>query len=495
MVNSKAGIKYDVVVVGAGNASLTTAMSASQSGAKVLVLEKAPHSLRGGNSRFSGGLFRFAYESLEDLKPLRPDVIPNDWERVEVEPYASERYLDDIMTTSQGQSSVELLRVLTQKSYDTMTWMTDLGVEWDWTALWSDKSKGSLRFNPGTVLEAKNKGVGLMAYLFRAVENSGIEISYQAKMTGLIQDQQGGVCGVRVQTPNGREDVLTKAVVLASGGFEANAEMRARYLGTGWDQVKVRGTRYNTGETLRMALEIGARPVGHWQGCHATPIDGDAPAMGDLSLTDRTNRLSYPYSIMINSLGQRFVDEGEDLGGLTYAKTGRAILGQPGAIAYQIFDAKTIHLLEERYSTGTPVVSETIAGLAEGLGLPVAEVIRTIDAYNTAVQPGNFDSTKKDGKCTVGLDPAKSNWATLLDSPPYTSYPVSCGITFTYGGVQIDSDARVIDTEDNPIPGLFATGEITGDFFYHNYPGGSGLMRGAVFGRIAGTNAAELANT
>lgn len=495
MVNSKAGIKYDVVIVGAGNASLTTAMSASQSGAKVLVLEKAPHSLRGGNSRFSGGLFRFAYESLEDLKPLRPDVIPNDWERVEVEPYASERYLDDIMTTSQGQSSVELLRVLTQKSYDTMTWMTDLGVEWDWTALWSDKSKGSLRFNPGTVLEAKNKGVGLMAYLFRAVENSGIEISYQAKMTGLIQDQQGGVCGVRVQTPNGREDVLTKAVVLASGGFEANAEMRARYLGTGWDQVKVRGTRYNTGETLRMALEIGARPVGHWQGCHATPIDGDAPAMGDLSLTDRTNRLSYPYSIMINSLGQRFVDEGEDLGGLTYAKTGRAILGQPGAIAYQIFDAKTIHLLEERYSTGTPVVSETIAGLAEGLGLPVAEVIRTIDAYNTAVQPGNFDSTKKDGKCTVGLDPAKSNWATLLDSPPYTSYPVSCGITFTYGGVQIDSDARVIDTEDNPIPGLFATGEITGDFFYHNYPGGSGLMRGAVFGRIAGTNAAELANT
>lgn len=495
MVNSKAGIKYDVVIVGAGNASLTTAMSASQSGAKVLVLEKAPHSLRGGNSRFSGGLFRFAYESLEDLKPLRPDVIPNDWERVEVEPYASERYLDDIMTTSQGQSSVELLQVLTQKSYDTMTWMTDLGVEWDWTALWSDKSKESLRFNPGTVLEAKNKGVGLMAYLFRAVENSGIEISYQAKMTGLIQDQHGGVCGVRVQTPNGREDVLTKAVVLASGGFEANAEMRARYLGTGWDQVKVRGTRYNTGETLRMALEIGARPVGHWQGCHATPIDGDAPAMGDLRLTDRTNRLSYPYSIMINSLGQRFVDEGEDLGGLTYAKTGRAILGQPGAIAYQIFDAKTIHLLEERYSTGTPVVSETIAGLAEGLGLPVAEVVRTIDAYNTAVQPGDFDSTKRDGKCTAGLDPAKSNWATLMDSPPYTSYPVSCGITFTYGGVQIDSDARVIDTEDNPIPGLFATGEITGDFFYHNYPGGSGLMRGAVFGRIAGTSAAALAKT
>ena len=418
---------------------------------------------------------------------------PNDWERVEAEPYAPDRYLGDIMRTSRGQSSAELLQVLTQQSYPTMTWMTGLGVEWDWTVLWSVQSEESLRFNPGTVLETKNKGVGLMAYLFRAVEDAGIDVSYQSKMTGLLQDRQGRVSGVRVRTPEGVEDAPAGAVVLASGGFEANAEMRARYLGVGWDQVKVRGTRFNTGETLRMALDFGARPVGHWQGCHATPIDGDAPAMGDLRLTDRTNRLSYPYSIMVNVLGLRFVDEGEDLGGLTYAKMGRAILDQPGALAYQIFDSKTVHLLEERYSTGTPVVSDTIEELARGLSLPVDQVVRTVAEYNAAVQPGAFDSSKKDSKRTAGLAPPKSNWALTVDAPPYTAYPVSCGITFTFGGVQIDTDARVIDTEDNPMPGLFATGEITGDFFYHNYPGGSGLMRGAVFGRIAGANAAALA--
>ena len=490
--STRSGNRYDVIVVGAGNAALTAALSARQVGARVLVLEKAPKSLRGGNSRFSGGLFRFAYESIEDIKPLRPDVAPSDWERVEAETYTPDRYLGDLVRTSRGQSSGELLHVLTHQSHPTMVWMTGFGIEWDWTPLWSVHSDESLRFSPGTVLEVKNKGVGLIAYLFRAVEGAGIDVSYQAKVTGLLQDSRGRVGGVRVRTPDGSDEVPANAVVLASGGFEANAEMRARYLGQGWDQVKVRGTRYNTGETLRMALDIGAKPVGHWQGCHATPIDGDAPAVGDLRLTDRTNRLSYPYSIMVNALGRRFVDEGEDLGGLTYAKTGQAILDQPGAIAYQIFDKKTVHLLEERYSTGTPTVANSIEDLARKLSLSPDELVHTVERYNAAVRPGTFDPSSKDGKTTVGLEPPKSNWALTIDAPPYTVYPVACGITFTYGGVQIDTESRVIDTEDNPVPGLFATGEITGDFFYHNYPGGSGLMRGAVFGRIAGANAAAM---
>ena len=269
--------------------------------------------------------------------------------------------------------------------------------------------------------------------------------------------------------------------------------MRARYLGPGWDQVKVRGTRFNTGETLLMALDVGAKPVGHWQGCHATPIDGNAAPVGDLRLTDKTNRLSYPYSIMVNSLGKRFVDEGEDLGAYTYAKTGRAILAQPGAIAYQVFDRRTVHLLEERYSTGTPVVGNTIQDIALKLGLPVSDLMGTVEEFNAAVQAGEFDPAVKDGKRTLGVDPPKSNWALPLDSPPFTVYSAACGITFTFGGIQIDTEARVIDTEDNPISGLYATGEITGDFFYHNYPGGTGLVRGAVFGRIAGANAAAQA--
>ena len=490
MASRNTNTKYDVVVVGAGNAALTAALSARQEGARVLALEKAPRAERGGNSRFSGGLFRFAYEGIEDIKPLRPDVPAEQWERVDAGQYGPDRYFEDSMRVSQGEADRDLAGTLTRQSHPTMMWMTELGVAWDWTRLWSTISDQGLEFNPGAVLEAKNKGVGLVHYLFTAAENAGVDVSYQSKMIGFVQDGTGRVVGVRVRTPAGTEDARAPAVVLASGGFEANAEMRARYLGAGWDRVKVRGSRFNTGETLRMALDIGARPVGHWQGCHATPIDGDAPAMGDLRLTDRTNRLSYPYSILVNSLGRRFIDEGENLGGLTYAKTGRTILSQPGAVAYQLFDQKTVHLLEERYSTGNPVVSETIEEAGRRLGLPVDILRRTVDEFNAAVQPGDFNPTAKDGKRTVGVEPPKSNWALPIDSPPYTVYPVACGITFTYGGIQIDTEARVIDTEDNPIPGLYSTGEITGDFFYHNYPGGAGLMRGAVFGRIGGANAA-----
>ena len=482
--------RYDVIVVGAGNAALTAALSASQTGARVLVLEKAPEAERGGNSRFSGGLFRFAYDGIEELKPFRRDLSASDWDRVEAGHYDTDRYYQDIMRVTQGQADQELSLKLTGESYSTLAWMTSLGVDWDWTSLWSVDSGERLRFNPGAVLEARNKGVGLMDSLYRAVGRASIDVAYDAKMTAFLQDGRGEVTGVRIRTPAGAEDVPAGAVVLASGGFEANVEMRARYLGPGWDQVKVRGTKFNTGETLRMALELGAKPVGHWQGCHATPVDGDSAPVGDLRLTDRTNRLSYPYSIMVNVLGRRFIDEGEDTGGYTYAKTGRAVLAQPGAIAYQIFDAKTVHLLEERYSTGAPVVSETIEGLAGGLSVPADALSQTVAEYNAAVLPGRFDPAVKDGKGTAGLEPPKSNWALPLDTPPYTAYSVACGITFTYGGIQIDTQARVIDTEDNPVHGLYATGEITGGFFFHNYPGGTGLMRGAVFGRIAGANAA-----
>ena len=490
MVSQSSAVRYDVVVVGAGNAALTAALSARQKGARVLVLEKAPEAERGGNSRFSGGLFRFAYEGIEDLKPLRPDVSAMEWDRVDVGNYGSDRYLGDVMRVTQGHARKELAQTLTQQSYSTMVWMTEMGVVWEWTFLWSVDSGERLSFNPGSVLGAKNKGVGLMEYLYAATERAGIDIAYQAKMTGFIQDGTGRVTGVRIRTPRGTEEAPAGAVVLASGGFEANAEMRARYLGPGWDQVKVRGTRFNTGETLRMALDIGAKPVGHWQGCHATPIDANAAAVGDLRLTDMTNRLSYPYSIMVNSLGKRFVDEGEDLGAYTYAKTGRAILTQPAAVAYQIFDTKTVHLLEERYSTGTPILGDTIQEIAQKLSIPVEGLLQTVAEFNAAVQPGHFDPAVKDGKGTRGLELPKSNWALTLDSPPYTVYPAACGITFTFGGIQIDTEARVIDTEDNPIPGLYATGEITGDFFYYNYPGGTGLVRGAVFGRIGGVNAA-----
>ena len=490
MANGRTSSRYDVIVVGAGNAALTAALSAGEKGSRVLVLEKAPEAERGGNSTFSGGIFRFVYESIEDIKPLRPDLSPRDWDLVDVGSYGPERYMADLMRVTQGQANKELTKTLIDRSYPTVLWMKEQGVVWDWSIVWATKTGERQSFNPGTAVQAKNKGEGLVEYLFAAAKRVGIDVAYQAKMVGFLQDSTGRVTGVKIKTPRGTEDAPAGAVVLASGGFESNAEMRARYLGPGWDQVKVRGTRFNTGETLRMALDIGAMPVGHWQGCHSTPIDADAAPLGVLHLTDRTNRLSYPYSIMVNNLGKRFTDEGEDTGAYTYVKMGRVILGQPRSIAYQIFDQKTIHLLEERYSTGTPIVAETIGELAQKLSIPAEALERTVAEFNAAVQPGEFNPAKKDGKGTRGLDLPKSNWALSIDSPPYTVYPATCGITFTFGGVKIDTEARVRDTEDVPIPGLYATGEITGDFFYHNYPGGTGLVRGAVFGAIGGANAA-----
>ncbi|MDH4148246.1 MAG: FAD-binding protein, partial [Acidimicrobiia bacterium] len=306
----------------------------------------------------------------------------------------------------------------------------------------------------------------------------------------------GATCrGVKVRGRDGFVDVYGKAVVLGCGGFESNPEMRLRYLGEGWDLVKVRGTRFNMGTMLMQALAAGAAPAGHWGGAHASPLDSNAPPVGELHLTDRLSRYSYPYSVLVNRHGDRFVDEGEDEVWLTYAKTGWAIRSQPSAVAWQIFDAKTVHLLEPRYSTGTPIEADSLDDLAAKCGIDAERLGRTVAEFNAACQGGEFDPFHKDGLRTrpESLGVPKSHWAQPIDSPPYTAYGVTCGITFTYGGLKIDTDAQVIDTTGQPMPGLYATGEIAGGFFFHNYAAGSGLMRGAVFGRIAGDRAGRLA--
>ncbi len=484
-------LSYDVAIIGAGNAALTAALAAREHGASVVVLEKAPRELRGGNTRFSGGLFRFAYQGFDDILRLMPSLSEAGAQSIEVGTYTEEQYFAAAMRVTQGEADPTLSRILVENSLATVEWMTGYGAQWELTSLFNVTVGDRRIFNPGSVLQAKGKGVGLSAMLFKAAEGREIPVLYETKFLRPILDTHGGVRGVVVRGPQGTYELSCRAVILACGGFEANPELRARYLGGGWDRAKVRGTKYNTGEGLLAALEIGAKPAGHWRGCHATPIDATAPAVGDLRLTDLTNRLSYLYGIMVNRQGKRFVDEGEDLGQYTYAKTGEAILNQPGSLAYQIFDQKMVGLLEKRYETGTPLVANTVEELAGKLGLEPAALAHTVGEFNRAVQDGDFNAAACDGKGTRGIEPPKSNWAQRLDSPPYVAYPVTGGITFTFGGLEIDPQARVINTEDNPILGLYATGEITGKFFYHNYPGGAGLMRGAVFGRIAGENAAR----
>jgi tricarballylate dehydrogenase len=484
---------YDVIVVGAGNAALAAAVSAREQGAgRVVALEKAPKELRGGNTHYSGGLFRFAFDHAKELLPLAPDV-----ERqvtgflAGVEPYPQRRFQDDLRRVTENRTDEELAAILVGRSYDTVRWMVTRGIVLEAAVSLSGvRVGGTVKWSPGAVLRARHEGVGLSRMWFEIAERAGSEIRYGTRAVRLTQDRRGRVTGVVTRDAEGFHELTARAVILGCGGFEANSEWRARYLGRPWDHAKVRGTRYNTGDGLRMALDLAALPYGQWTGCHSTPIDAAAPPYGDRRLTDKTNRLSYQYGVLVNTHGRRFVDEGEDFQFYTYAKLGGVILNQPGGIAFQIFDAKVADLLEGRYRTGTPITADSLEDLVSRLPVDRTACLRSLDEYHAALGSGVFDPSARDNLATRGLDPPKSNWAQRLDRPPFAAYPVTGGITFTFGGVRVNDRAQVLDTSWLPIPALYACGEMVGGLFHGNYPGGTGLMSGAVFGRIAGACAA-----
>jgi len=484
---------WDVVVAGAGNAALCAACAARQEGARVLVLEKAPRELRGGNTRFTTGAMRFAYSSPEGVLALIPDLSPGERANVEVQPYGQDEFYNDLMRVTEGLADPDLSQLLVAESYPVIRWMTELGVRWELGAFQRAVQSGHrARFH--AMIQSKGAGPGLSDQEFGIAEGLGVEIWYDAKLVGLVQDPASGrVVGVRVRRPDGISTLGAGAIVLGTGGFEANRELRVRYMGPKWDEVKVRGSRFDTGEGLMMALELGAQSIGQWSGAHSTPIAAESPDHGSLRLTDLTRRASYVYGLMVNEDAERFADEGEDFWPYTYAKMGSVVQGQPHRAAFQIFDQKGLPWIERAYyATSTPAEGDTIAELAEKLGLDPAKLSRTVDEFNRSIDPGaQANPWIRDGLATRGLEPAKSNWATRIDQPPYVGYPVTGGITFTFGGVKIDRRARVIDTEELPIAGLYAAGELTGGFFHFNYPGASGLTRGSVTGRIAGANAAR----
>jgi tricarballylate dehydrogenase len=484
---------YDVIVVGAGNAALAAAVSAREQGARsVVVLEKAPIELRGGNTHYSGGLFRFAFDEAEDLRPLVPDAerhIPGFMSGVQ--PYPKALFHADLRRVTEGRTDPELAEILVGRSHDTIRWVVAQGIVMEPAVSLSGIRVGdTIKWSPGAVIRARQEGVGLSRMWFESAERRGIEIRYATTALRLLQDMRGRVNGVAIRQPSGIVELAGQAVVLGCGGFESNPAWRARYLGRPWDHAKVRGTRYNTGDGLSMAIDVGALPYGQWTGCHSTPIDADAPPFGDRKLTDKTNRLSYPFGVLVNTRGRRFFDEGEDFQLYTYAKLGGIILNQPGGVAWQIFDQKAVPFLEGRYKTGKPATADTLKDLVETLGLDRAACLRTLEDYNDAVNGGGFDPTVHDGLATRGLELPKSNWAQRLDKPPFLAYPVTGGITFTFGGVKVNDRAQVLDTSWEPIPGLYACGEMVGGLFHTNYPGGTGLMSGAVFGRLAGAHAA-----
>jgi len=486
---------YDVIVVGAGNAALSAALAAKENCESVLVVEKAPDYFRGGNTYFTGGIIRFAFNGIEDIKALIPDMSEVEENSIEVGKYTEDDYYDDMMRVTHGLSDPELAQILVSQAHPTMKWLQENGVRFVLSfGRQAFKDGDKYRFWGGLVVEAVGAGKGLSDQQFDVCERRGIEIRYSTQGVNLLQDDSGRVSGLRVLGPEGFEDIAGNSVVLASGGFEANAEMRCRYIGPGWEMVKVRGVPYNTGDGIRMALDIGAQSHGHWSSCHAVAWDMNAPAFGDRIITELFQKHSYPFGLISNINGERFLDEGYDFRNYTYVTYGRALMTQPQGLAFQIFDEKVKHLLRDEYwiPQTTMAQADTIEELATRLDIDSEGLAATIKEYNAAVRTDiPYNPTVKDGRCTEGLAVNKTNWAETIDTPPYYGWAVTTGISFTFGGVKINTRGQVVTNSQEPIPGLYAAGEMVGGLFYYNYPGGSGLSAGMVFGRLSGTSAAE----
>jgi tricarballylate dehydrogenase len=492
--------RCDVIVVGAGNAGMCAAHAARERGCRVLVLEKADPEWSGGNSAFTAGAIRIAHGGLDALRDILDGIDDDLAARTDLEPYTADEFLADMRRVTLGRGDPAMAEILVADSGPAVRWLHERGLRF---RLMYERQAyevdGRHRFWGGLAVGTVDGGEGLMAQHRAAAERSGIEVRHGVGVVDLVRDEAGAVRGVIASgtadgARGGRRELHAGAVVLAAGGFESNPRLRASYLGPNWDVAKVRGTPHNTGEILMAALAHGAQAYGHWSGCHAIQWDADAPPTGDREITNRFSRQSYPVGIVVNRRGERFLDEGEDLRNYTYAKFGAEVLRQPEGIAAQVFDAKTVGLLrtiDYEAPGAARVDAGTLGELADGLGVDRAGFERTVAEFNAATRPGAFDPSVEDGLRTAGITPPKSNWALPIDTPPFVGFRITCGITFTFGGVRVDAGARVLDTAGGVIPGLCAAGELVGGLFFHNYPGGTGLTAGAVFGRRAGYAAAE----
>ena len=488
---------YDVVIVGAGNAALTAALAARENGASVLILEKAPEHEKGGNSYFTAGGFRFCYDDIEDVAiDVLTDLSPAERDQIVLPKHDRKVFYDALMKVTKHQANEDMAWRLIDNSRSTMVWLRNHGIRF--IPMFGRQSfmvEGKHHFYGGVNIEAVGGGSGLVEAEIKRALQIGCEIRYDTAATRLIRDKNKRITGLEVSSPDGIETINARSIVLACGGFESNPEMRARYLGPGWDLARVRGTKHNMGDGIQMAIDIGARAYGNWSGCHSVGWDISAPEYGDYEVLDNFQKHSYPWGIMVNTEGSRFVDEGEDLRNHTYVKFGREIMKQPNRTAIQIFDQKTIPLLRDEYRIRqvTKVSANTVGELAVELEINGDALTKTIKEFNSACKPGKFNPSILDGVTTIGLNPNKTNWALPIDEPPFEAFITTTGVTFTFGGLKVDDKGSVLDNGDRSIKGLFAAGELVGGLFYENYPGGSGLMAGAVYGKIAGENAASYA--
>ncbi len=485
----------DVVVIGGGNAGFCAAHAAREAGANVMLLEKAPEAEAGGNTFYTAGACRVVHAGGESLRSLLDDETLAKLGRTDLAPYTAEEFRADMERLTEGRNDKAMTEVLIADSADWTRWMADKGIAWRLMyERQAYEADDRFVFWGGLALGVVDGGKGLVAQHTKAAVDAGVDVRYGAACRSITRSSDGTVTGVDYVDAEGRAHLVTaSAVVLTAGGFEADPDRRAAHMGAEWRNAVVRGTPTNTGEMLEAALDAGAIKHGDWATGHAVAIDANAdPAGGNRVLTNQLTRQSYPVGIVVNTEGNRFLDEGADFRNYTYAKYGAEILAQPGGLAFQLFDATTSPLLREEEYGSRPIAmaeADSLDELALALGIDPAGLERTISEFNDNIVDAPFDPTVKDGRASH-VEPPRSNWANPLTTPPFVGYAVRCGVTFTFGGIRIDDHARVVDDRDQPIAGLYAAGEMAGGLFSGNYPGGSGLTAGGVFGRRAGWHAA-----
>jgi tricarballylate dehydrogenase len=456
---------YDVLIVGGGNAALCAAITARQADKSVLVLEHAPQVFRGGNSRHT-----------RNLRVMHPAPVS-----ILTESYLEDEYWDDLLRVTGGNTDEYLARMTIRATADVLPWMAGCGV----------------RFQPslsGTLSLSRTNafflggGKALMNAYYVTAEKLGVDVLYDTEVQEL-RLEGGTFRSAAISCKGFPAEVQAKTVIAAAGGFQANIEWLKEYWGDAANNFIIRGTPYAKGRVLKNLLDQGVMPVGDPKQCHAVAIDARAPKF-DGGIVTRLDCI--PYGIVVGSDGQRFYDEGEDFWPKRYAIWGLLVAHRPDQIAYSIIDAKSLDLFMP--SVFPPVTAQSIAELATKLGLRVAAVEKTVRDYNAAVQPGSFNGKVLDDCRTEGLTPPKTHWARRIDTAPFYAYPLRPGITFTYLGVKVDDQARVIMADGRPTTNVFAAGEMmAGSILGRGYLAGFGMTIGTVFGRIAGREAAKIA--
>ena len=453
----------DVLVIGGGNAAMCAAIAAREAGADVVVLEHAGKAMRGGNTRHTRNLRAMHDGPVHTL----------------AETYSEAEYWQDLLKVTEGQTNEHLARLMISESANLLDWLHERGV----------------RFQPalsGTLgLERTNAfflggGKTLLNAQYLHAERIGVKVFYDSEVTGLAIDESG-FREAAVNCTGGLQTTRAKAVVVASGGFQANEEWMKEAWGEAANNFIIRGTPFNRGTILRNLMEQGADTVGDPTQCHAVAIDARAPKY-DAGIVSRLDCVCF--SIVVNRDGQRFYDEGEDFWPKRYAIWGRLVAQQPGQIAYAIIDAKVVNNFMP--SVFPKISAESIGDLAREIDVPEEALAATISSFNDAIVPGHYDTGILDDCRTKGIEPPKSHWALQVDTPPFHAYPLRPGITFTYLGLEVDDEARVSFGDGRLVRNVFAAGEVmAGNILGKGYCAGTGMTIGAVFGRIAGKNAAR----